>query len=304
MPPATINTPTPSTLVPMISMTCRKDSMPGLIAGKRGGFQCHSGLRVEQSLLSLENNGRHGVVLGVAQSNKRSGNTTLRGKLFRWPGKNNKWFAARFFLNVDVAPAHRFADARAERLGNRLFRRKARSEMARRKFHGHRVCDLAFGKDALEKAIAETLQHALNARTLDKVNACANHAHAFTDSERCIGEARPASGRPLRRGSGRFAFGVWSARDTFSALRSSGRGASSTIFRHGADHLLHRRFETHPERARDDRVTDVELCQARDLKNERNVPVIDAVTGVDLQVRFRSGSRRGAQLFQFFLFDL
>src|SRR5579884_3938355 len=251
MPPATINTPTPSTLVPMISMTCRKDSMPGLIAGKRGGFQCHSGLRVEQSLLSLENNGRHGVVLGVAQSNKRSGNTTLRGKLFRWPGKNNKWFAARFFLNVDVAPAHRFADARAERLGNRLFRRKARSEMARRKFHGHRVCDLAFGKDALEKTIAKTLQRALNARTLNKVNACANHAHAFTNSEGCLGEA-----------------------------------ASSTIFRHGAEHLFHCRFETHPESARDDRVTDVELCQARDLKDERNVPVIDAVTGIDLQVRF------------------
>src|SRR5206468_7785689 len=39
-PPATIHTPTTSTLVPIISMIRRKDSMAALIAGKRADFQC------------------------------------------------------------------------------------------------------------------------------------------------------------------------------------------------------------------------------------------------------------------------
>src|SRR5206468_9276897 len=41
-PPTTINTPTPSMLVPTISMIRRKDSMAALIAGNRANFQCCS----------------------------------------------------------------------------------------------------------------------------------------------------------------------------------------------------------------------------------------------------------------------
>src|SRR5881409_2766492 len=39
-PPTTIHTPTPSTLVPIISMIRRKDSITAFIAGKRAAFQC------------------------------------------------------------------------------------------------------------------------------------------------------------------------------------------------------------------------------------------------------------------------
>jgi hypothetical protein len=37
-----MSTPTPSTAVPMISMSSRKFSINTLFAGKRGGFQCCS----------------------------------------------------------------------------------------------------------------------------------------------------------------------------------------------------------------------------------------------------------------------
>src|SRR5215813_13999951 len=41
-PAATMKTPTPSTAVPMISMSCRKFSMNTLLAAKRAAFQCCS----------------------------------------------------------------------------------------------------------------------------------------------------------------------------------------------------------------------------------------------------------------------
>ena len=41
-----------------------------------------------------------------------------------------------------------------------------------------------------------------------------------------------------------------------------------------------------PHRARDDGVTDVEFGQTRNLVDERDVFVIDAVTGVDLHMGF------------------
>ena len=52
-PPTTINTPTPSMLVPTISMIRRKDSMAALIAGNRADFQCCSKQSVENNAFRL-----------------------------------------------------------------------------------------------------------------------------------------------------------------------------------------------------------------------------------------------------------
>ncbi len=80
-------------------------------------------------------------------------------------------------MDIDVAPAHRFADAGAERLRDRLFRGEARSEMARGKFHRLAISDLALREDAVEEALTETFERMLDPRRLDHVDANSEDAH-------------------------------------------------------------------------------------------------------------------------------
>src|SRR5262249_7966685 len=79
---------------------------------------------------------------------------------------------------------------------------------------------------------------------------------------------------------------------------------SSGILFHRGEHLLYRNFEPNRDRARNNSVTDVEFCQARDLMNERDIFVIDPMAGIDLKMRFRRSMCRSSQLFQFLLFNL
>src|SRR5215469_5836778 len=119
---------------------------------------------------SFQNDGRHRVMLSVTECDQRRGDAPLCSKLQRWTAQNQKWFAARFFLDVDVAPTHRLADASPECLRNSLFCRETRSQMTSRELHRHGVFNLAVCKNASEKTIAKSIDGSLNAVTLDKIN--------------------------------------------------------------------------------------------------------------------------------------
>src|SRR5439155_26396103 len=94
-------------------------------------------------------------MFGMAESNKGGGYTPFCGEFLSRSGKDQVRFAAWLFLNIDVAPAHRFADPGAERFRNSFFRREARSQMPRRKFHRHRILNLTIGEDTAEKSVAK-----------------------------------------------------------------------------------------------------------------------------------------------------
>ena len=66
-------------------------------------------------VLAVKHNASHGVMFGMAESNKGGGYAPLCGKFLRWSGKGQVRFAAWFLSNIDVAPAHRLANAGAER---------------------------------------------------------------------------------------------------------------------------------------------------------------------------------------------
>ena len=96
-------------------------------------------------------------MLGVAEGNERGNYAALGREFLRGSGKDEKRLAVWFFPNVDVAPAHCFADAGAESLRNRFFRRKPRGQMTRRKFHRHGIFNFAISEDAMKKAISEAI---------------------------------------------------------------------------------------------------------------------------------------------------
>src|SRR6266498_408075 len=96
-------------------------------------------------------------MFGMAESNKGGGHSPLCGKFLRRSGKDQVRFAARLLSNIDVAPTHRFADAGAERFRNCFFSRETRSQMPRRKFHRHRILNLALGENTMEKTITKTV---------------------------------------------------------------------------------------------------------------------------------------------------
>src|SRR5437763_4806990 len=151
-PPTTISTPTPSTLVPTMSIICRKDSMAVLIAGKCADFQCclltapassadycshrpvagpsdpqrtpdertahravATSAHLVESYLALENDAGDCVMFGMAKSDQCRSYAAFCHKCFGRPRKNEKRLTAFLFLNVDVAPAHCLANAGAER---------------------------------------------------------------------------------------------------------------------------------------------------------------------------------------------
>src|SRR5437667_7205253 len=108
-------------------------------------------------MLAVKHNAGDSVMFGVAKGNQRRHYAAFCGKFLRGSGKDEKWLATRLFADVDIAPAHCFADAGAERLRDSFFRRKPGSQMARRKLHRHRVFDLAISEDAVEKPVAEAV---------------------------------------------------------------------------------------------------------------------------------------------------
>src|SRR5947207_14522245 len=96
-------------------------------------------------------------MLGMAKSNESRRDPPLCGKLLRRARKDYKRLAARLFANIDVAPAHRFADSGAECFRNSFFRCKPRSQVARWEFHRHRILNLAVGENTVKKSITETI---------------------------------------------------------------------------------------------------------------------------------------------------
>jgi len=68
----------------------------------------------KEAKLSFKNDRRHRVMLGMAESDEGGSYAALCGKLLRWPRENEKRLATWFFLNVDIAPAHRLANPGAE----------------------------------------------------------------------------------------------------------------------------------------------------------------------------------------------
>src|SRR6266480_61463 len=202
---------------------------------------------------AVKHNAGHGVMFGMAESDEGGRYAAFCGKLLGWSRKYEKRFAAGLFANIDVAPAHRFADAGAECFRNGFLRRKPRSQVASWEFHRHRIFNLAVGKDTMKKSITKTVDRMLNARAFDKIGADTDNAHLVRLD--CL---KQSSSHPVRQSSG--------------------------IILHRGQHFLHCASQSPPNRARRNRVTDVEFGQIRNLMDDRDIFVIDAVTGVDLEM--------------------
>src|SRR5262249_5414671 len=123
------------------------------------------------------------VVFGVAESDERRSHTSFCGKSISRPRQDQKWFATLFFTNIDVAPAHCFADPGAERFCHCLLARETRSQMALWEFHRHRIFNLTVCENATQKAISKSLDGMLDAGPFDTIDANANYAHFVRGAE-------------------------------------------------------------------------------------------------------------------------
>ena len=127
----------------------------------------------------------------------------------------------------------------------------------------------------MQEPVSESLDGTLDARTFDYINADTDHAHLVTSADRpgVVGQALRLPGPATATGA--VALQCWRTVAT-----------SFGIIGHGGEHFLDRGFQAGPHRARHDGVTNVEFGQTRNLVNERDVFVIDAVSRVNLQMRF------------------
>ena len=187
-------------------------------------------------------------MLGVTKCDQRGNNAAPCSKLLRWPRKNEKRFTTFFFTDIDITPTHCLADSGAERLRHCFLRSEARSQMALREFHRHRIFDLAIGKNAVQKTISESINGMLNACALDQINADANYAHFATRTDRPGIVKQALRYRVLRLATGAVAL----------QIRGNVRD-SSGILRHGSEYFFHGGFEPHPHRARDDGMANIEF---------------------------------------------
>src|SRR6266852_852701 len=130
---------------------------------------------------SVQDHASHRVMRGVTECDQRGSHAAMLRQVLRRSVENEKWFAAWFLANVDVAPTHRLADTGAERFGYGFFRGEARSQMSRRKFQRQRVLDLALRENAREKFFAEEIERMLDARAFDQIDANAEQAHVRGD---------------------------------------------------------------------------------------------------------------------------
>jgi hypothetical protein len=119
-------------------------------------------------------------MIGVAERDERGSHAAFCCQFLRGAGKHKEWFSTWFFADVDVAPAHRFANAGTECFGDGFFPSETRGQMARRKFHRHRILNFAIGENAMKKAFAEAVDRVLDARAFHQVNTNAEHTHEFS----------------------------------------------------------------------------------------------------------------------------
>src|SRR5450432_816402 len=70
------------------------------------------------------------------------------------------------------------------------------------------------------------------------------------------------------------------------------------VIAHQLEHFTHGNFEPDKNRARHNRVADVEFSEVWNLKNLADIRVVDSVTSVDLQAKFRSPHSGGAKPMQ------
>src|SRR4030095_12884556 len=127
--------------------------------------------------LPLENYASDCIIVGVTENDQRRSYAPFCCKSFGRSRKNQKGFAALFFANIDVAPAHRFAYPGAERFCHCLFARETCSQMALREFHRHRIFNLTICEHAMQEPVSESFDGTLDARAFDNINANTNHAH-------------------------------------------------------------------------------------------------------------------------------
>ena len=85
--------------------------------------------------------------------------------------QSHKRFAAFPVFHFHVMPAELRPDARAERLGNRLLRRKPRRDEWRGYFVRPAIGDFLRQQDALKETVAKALDLRRHARHFDDVNA-------------------------------------------------------------------------------------------------------------------------------------
>src|SRR5438477_11743327 len=109
------------------------------------------------AILAVKHDAGDGVMFSVAQRNEGRSDTALRRKFLRRTREDEKWLAAWFFSNIDVAPAHGLANAGAECFGDSFFRGKTRGKMARREFHRHRILDFALSKNTIKKSVTKPI---------------------------------------------------------------------------------------------------------------------------------------------------
>jgi hypothetical protein len=120
-------------------------------------------------------------MLSMTECDQGRSYAALLSKIFGWSGEDKEWFAALFFPDVDIPPAHCFADTGAERFCHRFLSGEARSQMPLWEFHRHRVFDFAIRENAMQKTISESINGTLNARALHKIDTDSNHAHEVSE---------------------------------------------------------------------------------------------------------------------------
>ena len=205
-------------------------------------------------------------MFGVTESDQGRSDAALYGKLLRGSRKNQKRFATLFFPNVDIAPAHRLANPGTERFCHRFLACETRSQMTRREFHRHRIFDLAIGKNAVQKAISESIDGMLNAHAFDQIDTDAQDTHKpiefATNTQHTRKRREDALAlQKLRKtdiSSSHFARSAFGVRGVFAPLSLLHR-TSSGIIRHRGEHFFYGGFQSDPHRARNDGMTDVEL---------------------------------------------
>jgi hypothetical protein len=121
-------------------------------------------------------------MIGVAERDQRGSHAAFRCQFLCGAGEHKEWFSTWFFADVDVAPAHRFANAGAECFGDGFFPSETRGEMARGKFHRHRILNFAISENAMKKAFAEAVDRVLDARAFHQVDTNAEHIHLGRES--------------------------------------------------------------------------------------------------------------------------
>src|SRR5437764_7284077 len=138
-----------------------------------------------RACLPFDDDHRHGMMLGMTQTDPGGFHRALFSEGLGSFVKDQERLAAYFFVHVDIAPAHCFADASAECFRYRFLGREPGRKMARGKFHRHAVGDFALGKNAFHKTFAEPIERMLNPLDLDHVHANSEHAHVeFSNAAR------------------------------------------------------------------------------------------------------------------------